>query len=300
MQELALDCQYGNKSPKAPTLIVMASINSNGQLIDLSSPQVMGILNLTPDSFYQESCKQSEKDIIERAHQIMADGASMIDIGAYSSRPGAVDISPTEEMERLRYGLSLVRRELPDSVISIDTFRANVAQMCVEEFGANIINDIAAGELDPDMFQTISRLRVPYIIMHMKGSPHTMQQSPHYDNLMEEVMLYFSRKITQLHEFGVSDIIVDPGFGFSKTLNHNYELMAHMEEFQEFGLPILVGISRKSMIYRLFDTTPQDALNGTTMLNTIALSKGANILRVHDVKACVEVVTMFEKLKSQL
>lgn len=275
------------------------TINCNGKLIDLSTPQVMGILNVTPDSFYSGSRKQTETEIIERAHSIVEEGGSMIDIGAYSSRPGAEDISNEEEMARLRKGLSLIRAEYPNAIISVDTFRSDVAKMCVEEYGVSIINDIAAGELDNEMFQTVAKLHVPYIMMHMKGNPRTMQDAPHYDNMMEEMMLYFSTKINQLHDLGETDIIIDPGFGFSKTLDHNYQLMAHLHEFQELGKPMLVGISRKSMIYRLNATTPEEALNGTTMLNTIALQKGANILRVHDVKECVEVVRMYKKLQEQ-
>lgn len=272
------------------------TINCNGKLIDLSTPQVMGILNVTPDSFFAESRKQTEAEIISQALRIVNDGAQMIDIGAYSSRPGAQDISAEEEMSRLRKGLSLIRSVLPEAIISVDTFRADVAKMCVEEYGVAIINDIAGGELDSHMFKTVASLHVPYIMMHMKGNPRTMQDAPHYDDIMGEMMLYFSRKINELHDMGVADIIIDPGFGFSKTLDHNYQLMAHLHELHELEKPMLVGISRKSMIYRLHGTTPQQALNGTTMLNTIALQKGANILRVHDVKECVEVVRMHNKL----
>jgi len=268
-------------------------------MLDLATPQVMGILNVTPDSFYSESRKQSEIAIIERAHQIVSEGASIIDIGAYSSRPGADDISTAEEMQRLRHALQLINYEQPNAIISVDTFRADVAKMCVEEYGVAIINDISAGELDDKMFDTVSKLKVPYIIMHMKGNPRTMQDSPKYDDLMGEMMMYFSLKINKLHSMGVNDIIVDPGFGFSKTIEHNYQLMANMEELHELKKPILVGISRKSMIYKFMGTSPQEALNGTTMLNTIALQKGANILRVHDVKECVEVVKMYQKLVSE-
>lgn len=274
------------------------TINCNGQLFDLSTPQVMGILNLTPDSFYSESRVQADDEIMRRALQIKDEGAFVIDIGAYSSRPGADDVSVAEEMKRLRHGLELIKKTVPEMLLSVDTFRADVAKMCVEEYGVDIINDIAAGELDENMFDTVSKLKVPYIIMHMKGNPRTMQVNPAYDDLMAEIMLYFSSKINKLHDLGVSDIIIDPGFGFSKTLEHNYQLMAHMEELKEFNLPILVGISRKSMIYRLLGTTPQEALNGTTMLNTISLTKGANILRVHDVKQCVETVRMYQTLVS--
>lgn len=275
------------------------TININGKLLDLSTPKVMGILNITPDSFYSESRKQTEQEIARRAVQIIEEGASIIDVGAYSSRPGATDISTEEECQRLRTGLKIIRKILPDSIISIDTFRADVAQMSIEEFGANIINDISAGELDKNMFNMIAKLHVPYIIMHMKGNPRTMQQSPSYQNIINEEILYFSKKTNELHDLGVNDIIIDPGFGFSKTLEHNYQLLAHMENLKELSLPILVGISRKSMIYKLLNSTPQKALNGTTVLNTIALSKGANILRVHDVKTCAEVVKIYNKLKSE-
>ena len=273
-------------------------INVNGRLIDLSEPQVMGILNVTPDSFYAGSRMETEKDIINRLHQITSEGASILDIGAYSSRPDAEHISAEEEMNRLRTGLDLVRKHQPEAVVSVDTFRADVAKMCVEEYGVAIINDISAGHMDPAMFETIAKLSVPYIMMHMQGTPQDMQMNPHYDNLLKEVFLYFAERVQKLRDLGVKDIIIDPGFGFGKTLEHNYELMNHLDEFQLFELPLLVGISRKSMIYKLLGTTPEEALNGTTVLNTLALMKGANILRVHDVKAAKEAVTLVEKMKS--
>lgn len=273
-------------------------MNVNGKLMDLSHPQVMGILNVTPDSFYAGSRQQTEKDIINRADQIVEEGASIIDIGAYSSRPQAENISPEEEMRRLRTGLEIINRHHPGSVVSVDTFRAEVARMCVEEYGAAIINDISAGEMDPQMFGTIARLGVPYIIMHMQGTPQNMQMNPHYDNLLKEVFFYFSEKVQKLRDLGVKDIILDPGFGFGKTLEHNYRLMNHLEEFSIFELPVLVGVSRKSMIYKLLGGTPDDALNGTTVLNTVSLLKGANILRVHDVKAAVETVQIVQKMKA--
>lgn len=201
-------------------------------------------------------------------------------------------------MQRLRNALQIIRRELPDAILSIDTFRADVARMCVEEYGAAIINDISAGQMDNRMFPTIAQLGVPYIIMHMQGTPQDMQDSPHYDNLLKEVFYYFSEKVQRLRDLGVKDIILDPGFGFGKTIEHNYQLMNHLEEFNVFQLPLLVGISRKSMIYKLLGTTPEEALNGTTVLNTIALQKGAHLLRVHDVKAAVETVTLTEKMKN--
>ena len=273
-------------------------INVNGRLMDLSEPQVMGILNVTPDSFYAGSRAETEQDIIRRLHQIMDEGASIVDIGGYSSRPGAQEVSAAEEMERLRMGLELIRKHRPDAVVSVDTFRADVAKMCAEEYGVAIINDISAGQMDEQMFPTIARLGIPYIIMHMKGTPQDMQVNPQYGHFLKEVFYYFSEKVQRLRDLGVKDIIIDPGFGFGKTLEHNYELMNHLEEFSLFELPLLVGVSRKSMIYKLLDITPQEALNGTTALNTVALLKGANILRVHDVKEAVETVRIVGKMKS--
>ncbi len=274
-------------------------INVNGFLLDLSSPCVMGILNVTPDSFYAGSRMQTEIDITHRIEQIVGEGAGIIDVGAYSSRPNAENVSPAEEMERLRMGLGILRKVRPDAVVSVDTFRADVARMCVEEYGVAIINDIAAGEMDGDMFRTVADLNVPYIMMHMQGTPQNMQQNPHYDNLLKEVFMYFARKVQQLRDLGVKDIILDPGFGFGKTVAHNYELLAHLEEFRIFELPLLAGVSRKSMIYRLLGTTPQEALNGTTVLDTICLLKGADILRVHDVREAVETVKIVEAMKKE-
>lgn len=272
-------------------------INVNGSLLDLSVPYVMGILNITPDSFYAGSRMQTETEIAARAQQILDEGAGIIDIGAYSSRPNAENVSPHEEMERLRMGLEILRKTHPGAVVSVDTFRADVARMCVEEYGVAIINDIAAGEMDADMFRTVVELNVPYIMMHMQGTPQNMQQHPHYDNLLKEVFLYFAQKVQQLRDLGMKDIILDPGFGFGKTVEHNYELLAHLEEFRIFELPLLVGVSRKSMIYRLLGNTPQDALNGTTVLDTICLLKGADILRVHDVREAVETVKIVEAMR---
>lgn len=277
---------------------ILKSLNVNGRLLDLSTPQVMGILNVTPDSFYAGSRSRTEAEIAARACQILDEGASIIDIGAYSSRSNAEHISPEEEMQRLRTGLEILNRNHPDAIISVDTFRAEVARQCVEEYGAAIINDISAGEMDEQMFPTVARLNVPYIMMHMQGTPQNMQKEPHYENLLKEVFMYFARKVRQLRDLGMKDIILDPGFGFGKTLEHNYELMAHLEEFGIFELPLLVGVSRKSMIYRLFGATPQEALKGTTVLDTVALMKGADILRVHDVREAVEAVRLIEKLKS--
>lgn len=275
-------------------------MNVNGRLLDFSTPCVMGILNVTPDSFYSGSRMQTEEEIEARVRQILEEGAAIIDVGAYSSRPNADHVSAEEEMNRLRLGLDVLRRTAPDAIVSVDTFRADVARMCVEEYGVAIINDIAAGEMDADMFSTVAELNVPYIMMHMQGTPQNMQQHPHYDNLLREVFLYFARKVQQLRDLGVKDIVLDPGFGFAfgKTLEHNYQLMAHLEEFRLFELPLLVGVSRKSMIYRLLDTTPQEALNGTTVLHTLALMKGADILRVHDVRQAVEAVRIVEAMKA--
>lgn len=276
---------------------MMHTLNLRGKLYSLCEPKIMGILNVTPDSFYAESRTSDEEHIAARVQQLMDDGADMIDIGGYSSRPGADDVSPEEEMNRLRRGLRVVRRLYPEVPISVDTFRADVARMCVEEEGADIINDISGGMMDRQMFRTVARLGVPYILMHMQGTPATMQQAPHYDNLRREVMLYFAERIDRLCQMGAKDIIVDPGFGFGKTLEHNYELFHHLDDFNLFNLPLLVGISRKSMIYKLLGGTPQTSLNGTTVLNTIALMKGVHILRVHDVKEAVEAKRIVMKMK---
>ncbi|MCQ2222386.1 MAG: dihydropteroate synthase [Bacteroidaceae bacterium] len=276
------------------------TVNIQGKLLDLSTPQVMGILNVTPDSFYADSRKQTEEAISERANQILAEGGSIIDLGAYSSRPGAADVSTEEEMERLARALRIIRSEHPNAIVSIDTFRAEVAERCVVEYGADIINDISGGEMDDRMFDTVARLNIPYILMHMKGTPQTMQQNPQYEDVTSEVMQYFGRKVDQLHDMGVNDIILDPGYGFAKTLDQNYELFRNQHILQELNLPILVGISRKSMIYKLLGTTPQEALNGTTVLHTLALQQGANILRVHDVREAVETIKIVNKCYSTL
>ena len=266
--------------------------------MDLSEPKVMGILNVTPDSFYAGSRKQTDEEIASRAAQIIEEGGHIIDIGAYSSRPGAQDVAPEEEMRRLRNGLELVRRAVGDAVISIDTFRADVAKMCVEEFGVAIVNDISGSDMDKNMFPTVAKLGVPYVLMHMQGTPQNMQTAPHYDDIVRDVMLYFSERINRLYSLGAKDIILDPGFGFGKSLQHNYCLLRHMEELQMFGLPTLVGISRKSMIYKLLGGGPEDALGGTVALNAISLMKGADILRVHDVKACCDTVKIFHQLNA--
>lgn len=276
------------------------SLNCSGRLVEWSSPQVMGILNVTPDSFYAESRRQSDEQIAERVRQVISEGAAVIDVGAYSSRPGAADVSAEEEMGRLRRALAIVRREMPPGgILSVDTFRADVARMCVEEMGVDMINDISGGEMDGNMFRTVARLGVPYVLMHMQGTPATMQEAPQYDDPVREVCVYLAERVQRLRDLGAKDIILDPGFGFGKTLEHNYRLMAHLSGFAEFGLPLLVGISRKSMIYRLLGGTPAEALNGTTVLNTLALAGGADILRVHDVREAVEAVRIFNKMQQQ-
>lgn len=272
------------------------TLNIKGELISLEEPLVMGILNVTPDSFYEGSRKQTETDIRNRIEEILQEGGRIIDLGGYSSRPDAQDVSPEEEMERLCLALRILRDEYPKAMVSVDTFRADIARRCVEEYGAAIINDISGGELDAAMFPAIADLHIPYIIMHMRGTPKTMQQHCDYQNLTADILLYFSKKIEQLHLMGVNDVIIDPGFGFSKTLEQNYELMRHLADFSLFEKPLLVGISRKSMIYKLLGGTPAESLNGTTVLNTYALLNGANILRVHDVKAAVEAVRIFKQL----
>ena len=275
------------------------TINVNGTLMDLATPRVMGIVNVTPDSFFAGSRTRTEADIARRVEQLVAEGADILDVGGYSSRPGADDVSPEEECERLRLGLGVIRRVAPEAVVSVDTFRADVARMCVEEYGAALVNDISGGELDAEMFPTVARLGVPYVLMHMQGTPQTMQDRPQYNNVLRDVFLYFARKVQQLRDLGQKDILLDPGFGFGKTLEDNYALLAHLEEFSSvFGLPVLVGVSRKSMITRLLGITPAEALNGTTVLNTLCLQKGASVLRVHDVRPAVEAVRLVQAMQA--
>ena len=257
------------------------TINVCGRLVSLSEPLVMGILNVTPDSFYAGSRKQTEQEIVERARQIVAEGGAIIDVGAYSTRPGAQDVPEAEEMERLRFGLGIVRCELPDSMVSVDTFRPDVARMAVEEFGADIVNDVSEG--GTAMFRMVSNLRVPYILMSQQPT-------------MREMLLSFAEKVQQLRDFGAKDIILDPGFGFGKTLEQNYQVMGELEKLSVMELPLLVGVSRKSMIFKLFGITPNESLNGTTSLNTVALMKGASILRVHDVREAVECCQIVSQL----
>jgi dihydropteroate synthase len=261
------------------------TINVQGQLMELSQPQVMGILNVTPDSFYTGSRMQTEQEILGRAHQILAEGAAMIDIGGCSTRPGSEPVSETDEMERLRLALGVVRREFPRAVISVDTFRPDVARMVVEEYGADIINDVSEGGVE--MYRMVARLRVPYILMSVQPTLHDM-------------LLAFAREVQQLRDLGVKDMILDPGFGFGKTVVQNYQVMNGLEWLQVMDLPLLVGVSRKSMIFKLLGLTPEESLNGTSVLNTIALMKGASILRVHDVKEAVECVRIVESLNGQI
>ena len=269
------------------------TINVRGRLVALDKPQVMGILNATPDSFYEGSRKQTERDIAERAIQIVDEGGTMIDVGAFSTRPGANEVSEEEELNRLRFALGIVRRELPDAIVSVDTYRPLVARQCVEEWGADMINDVSEGGLTGivntplkeqyDMFQTIASLRVPYILMSVRST-------------LREMLLAFAEEIQRLHELGVCDVIIDPGFGFGKTLEQNYQLMKELDKLLVLDLPLLVGVSRKSMIYKLLDGTPSTALNGTTVLHTVALQKGASILRVHDVREAVETIKIVSLL----
>lgn len=273
------------------------TINIKGDLLDLSQPIVMGILNITPDSFYPESRKQTEEGIINRVNQILEEGVTIIDIGGQSSNPKSSMLSSKEEMERLRYALKIINREFPEAILSIDTFYSDIAKSCVEEYGAALINDISGGEIDKEMFATVAQLKVPYILMHMRGTPQTMTQMTDYNNLIQDIFYYFSKKINELNQLGVNDIIVDPGFGFSKTLDQNYELMATLRGFEILECPLLVGISRKRMIYNLLEINSEESLNGTTVLNTFALQNGANILRVHDVKEAVQAIKINEKLK---
>ena len=274
------------------------SLNCSGKLLSLDAPKVMGILNATPDSFFAGSRKQTERELIERVQQILSEGGSIIDVGAYSTRPGAAVVSAEEEWQRLEQALRIVHREAPEAILSVDTFRADIARRCVETFGVSIVNDISGGDADAQMFDTVADLRIPYVLMHCQGTPQTMQQAPTYKNVTAEVITDLSRKVRQLRQRGARDIIIDPGFGFGKTLEHNYTLLRQLEDFRIFDLPLLVGISRKSMITRPLDITADEALNGTTALNAFALMKGANILRVHDVKAATEVVKLYSLLSS--
>ncbi|MDB4901033.1 MAG: dihydropteroate synthase [Mucilaginibacter sp.] len=270
-----------------------ATLNAGGRLIDLSSPKVMGIINITPDSFYVGSRKQGIDEALQQAEKMLNEGATFLDLGAYSSRPGAEDISLQEETDRLLPVVEAILSHFPNSVLSIDTFRSQVAEAAIKA-GAHIINDISGGQLDPEMFATVARLQVPYILMHMKGNPQNMNQQTHYEDVFAEVYDYFVDRYHQLKQLGVHDVIIDPGFGFAKKVEHSYTLMNRLQDFNMLQLPVLVGISRKKMIYGSLGITAEEALNGTTILNTISLTKGANILRVHDVKEAVEAVRIWE------
>ena len=271
------------------------TINCLGKLIDLTSPKVMGILNVTPNSFYDGGKHSDDESVLFKVEKMLSEGATFIDIGAYSSKPSAEFVSEEEEISRLIPIIELVLKHFPETLISVDTFRAKVAKAAIEN-GACIINDISAGSLDVAMMATVAKLHVPYIMMHMKGNPQTMQSMANYENITKEMLFYFSEKVAQARSLGISDLLIDPGFGFAKTKDQNFDVMNNLELFQMLELPVLVGVSRKSMIYKTLETSPEFALNGTTVLNTIALQKGANILRVHDVKEAMETI----KLVSQL
>lgn len=274
----------------------MSSINCKGKLIDLSTPKVMGILNVTPDSFFDGGKYKNEHDIINQVERMLSEGATFIDIGAYSSRPGAKHVSEEEELTRIVPIVQLLIEQFPKIILSIDTFRSEVAKKCIS-LGASIINDISAGNMDDRMFKAIAELQVPYIFMHMQGTPATMQNSPTYENATRDVLYFLSKKIVELRKLGVNDLIADVGFGFGKTIEHNFELLNHLELFGNLEIPLLVGLSRKSMLYKPLSITPEKALNATNSANTIALMKGASILRVHDVMEAVEAIKILELVK---
>jgi len=279
--------------------ITTKTANIKGNLVDFSSPKVMGILNITPDSFYEGSRKQTEKEIVERGWQMKEERADIFDVGGYSSRPSAVFVDEQEEMRRLEWGLKIIFREIHDAIVSVDTFRSVIARRCVENWGVAIINDISAGESDEKMFETIAQLQVPYIIAHSRGNPQTMMNNTQYANLMQEILLYFADKVHRLRRMEVNDVWIDPGFGFSKTTSQNYEILKKFEEFQIFELPVVVGFSRKTMIREALNVSIDDSLNGTTALNMFALTKGANILRVHDVKEAVQTIQLYNLINTK-
>ncbi len=272
-------------------------INAGGSLIDLEIPKVMGIMNITPDSFFRQSRYNTDEEIIKAAGRMLEEGAAILDVGGYSSRPGASDISREDERSRVIRAIKLIRVEFPDAVISVDTFRSDIALEAVQGAGAHMINDISGGDADSDMFSVVERLNVPYIMMHMKGDPATMQKNPVYDDVVADILKYFADRIFRLRTAGVKDIIIDPGFGFGKTASHNFELMQRLDDLSIAGLPVMIGISRKSMIWKSLDVTADEALNGTTAMHAVALLKGADILRVHDVKEAIQAVRLITKLK---
>ena len=274
------------------------TINCKGQLVDLSTPKVMGILNVTPNSFFDGGKYKNESEMLSKVGKMLSEGATFIDVGAYSSKPSAEFVSEEEELQRIVPIINLILEYYPETLISIDTFRSDVAKVCIEN-GAAIINDISAGNLDDNMLETIAKYNVPYIMMHMRGTPQTMQAMTSYENIVKEILFYFSERIAQARSHGINDLIVDPGFGFAKTLEQNYEVLQKMELFEILELPLLAGVSRKSMIYKTLHSTAEEALNGTTFLNAIALTKGAKIPRVHDVKEAMECVTLFNKINNQ-
>lgn len=274
------------------------TINCKGQIIDLSTPKIMGILNITPNSFYDGGKYSLENNAIAQVEKMLKEGATFIDIGAYSSKPNAELVSEEEELNRIIPVVKTLIKEFPDSLLSIDTFRSTVAQECINN-GAALINDISAGSLDEKMMEVIASNNVPYIMMHLRGTPQTMQDQTNYEHLINEILTYFSDKVNKARSFGINDLIIDPGFGFAKTTDQNYEILSNLEQFKMLELPILAGVSRKSMIYKTLDTSPEEALNGTTVLNTIAITKGATIIRVHDVKEAMECVKLCGKLVTQ-
>lgn len=275
------------------------TLNVSGKLLEVDSPIVMGILNATPDSFYSGSRCDSDEAVRMRVRQIVSEGGRIIDVGGYSSRPMADDVAPEDEWRRLSAALRIVRDEAPGAIVSVDTFRASIAERCVGEYGVDIVNDISSGQLDRAMIPTVARLKVPYVMMHMRGNPHTMQDFTDYGDVAADVMRFLGDRMKEAAYAGISDIILDPGFGFSKTLDQNYELLARMELLRELGYPLLVGVSRKSMVYKLLGTSPEQSLNATTAVNTLALLKGASILRVHDVREVVEAVAVVEKFREE-
>lgn len=275
------------------------TLNVSGKLLEVDSPIVMGILNATPDSFYSGSRCDSDEAVRMRVRQIVSEGGRIIDVGGYSSRPMADDVAPEDEWRRLSAALRIVRDEAPGAIVSVDTFRASIAERCVGEYGVDIVNDISSGQLDRAMIPTVARLKVPYVMMHMRGNPHTMQDFTDYGDVAADVMRFLGDRMKEAAYAGISDIILDPGFGFSKTLDQNYELLARMELLRELGYPLLVGVSRKSMVYKLLGTSPEQSLNATTAVNTLALLKGASILRVHDVREAVEAVAVVEKFREE-